>query len=54
MQTKKYTAAEQAENISKLIAILHTFTPDQMTDCVTGAQDLIERLQAEDSFGKEK
>ena len=54
MQTKKYTAAEQAENISKLIAILYTVTPDQMTDFVTGAQDLIERLQAEDSFGKEK
>lgn len=52
MQTKKYTAAEQAENISKLIAILHTFTPDQMTDFVTGAQDLIERLQAEDSLAK--
>lgn len=27
MQTNKYTAAEQAENISKLIAILYTFTP---------------------------
>ena len=54
MQTKKYTAAEQAENISKLIAILYTFTPDQMTDFVTGAQDLIERLQAEGSLGKAK
>ena len=32
MQTKKYTATEQAENISKLIAILHTFTPDQLAD----------------------
>ena len=37
MQTKKYTAAEQAENISKLIAILHTFTPDQLADFASAA-----------------
>lgn len=41
MQAKKYTAAEQAENISKLIAILHTFTPDQLADFASAAQDLI-------------
>ena len=38
----------------KLIEIVSTFTADQMTDFVTAAQDLIERLQAEGSLGKEK
>lgn len=38
----------------KLIEIVSTFTLDQMTDFVTAAQDLIERLQAEGSLGKEK
>lgn len=38
----------------KLIEIVSTFTSDQMTDFVTAAQDLIERLQAEGSLGKEK
>ncbi len=38
----------------KLITIISEFTPVQMTDFVTAAQDLIERLQAEGSLGKEK
>lgn len=38
----------------KLVEIVSTFTPDQMTDFVTAAQDLVERLQAEGSLGKEK
>ena len=38
----------------KLIKILSGFTPDQMTDFVTAAQDLIARLQAEGSLDKEK
>lgn len=38
----------------KLIEIVSTFTADQMTDFVTAAQDLIKRLQAEGSLGKEK
>lgn len=41
METKEYTAAEHAENISKLIAILHTFTPDQLEDFASAAQQLI-------------
>lgn len=41
MQTKKYTAEEQAENISRLIAILYTFTPDQLADFASAAQELI-------------
>ena len=38
----------------KLIKIISEFTPDQMNDFVTAAQDLIKRLQAEGSLGKEK
>ena len=38
----------------KLIEIVSTFTPDQMTDFVSAAQDLSKRLQTAGSLGKEK
>ena len=38
----------------KLIEIVSTFTPDQMTDFVSAAQDLLKRLQTAGSLYKEQ
>ena len=54
METKEYTAAEQAETISKLISILHTFTPQQLADFASAAQDLIAQQRDLGSVSKEK